>query len=61
MKPLKKYEKTEYKAVPVRNTLIEMKDISELMMDLLWRPGHVLKSRLRTTSLEFLETRNHSI
>ncbi|MBW1669415.1 MAG: hypothetical protein JRJ66_15500 [Deltaproteobacteria bacterium] len=34
MKLLKRYEKTYYKAVPVRDNLIEMKDISELMMDL---------------------------
>ena len=28
------FKRTRYKAVPVRNTLIEMKDISELMIDL---------------------------
>lgn len=34
MKPLKKFTKTMYKAVPVKQTLLEMKDLSELMMDL---------------------------
>ena len=31
---MKKIRKTEYKAAPVRETLIQMKDISELMIDL---------------------------
>jgi uncharacterized protein with PhoU and TrkA domain len=31
---MNKIRKTEYKAVPVRDTLIQMKDISELMIDL---------------------------
>ncbi len=31
---MNKIKKTEYRAVPVRETLIQMKDISELMLDL---------------------------
>jgi uncharacterized protein with PhoU and TrkA domain len=31
---MNKVRKTEYRAVPVRETLIQMKDISELMLDL---------------------------
>lgn len=53
---MNKVRKTEYRAVPVRETLIQMKDISELMLDLAYSAALFNNKELAEEVME-LETK----
>lgn len=53
---LNRVKKTRYKAVPVRETLVEMKDISEIMIDLAYSAA-VMDNKALAEEVENLEKR----